>query len=696
MNLRRSMAVFLIFVIFTCVPHASSNSLKFLKYLEGKISIDELSLDSMRDALAEHRKKMFAPYRQELEAYGCTNEIMLDFCSRVMYAIEHYRQPGFVTKAGNAQMGTHVQKKQVMEYSVTKEGLNVFYDKQGDPKFLLLNTTPEVEKGLVAAFDWFSANGAPDAAESFYNDGLCVIMPLYLEYGAALLYECGVVTPFAYDNTERELKGFNDSGRNFFVSVLWVESFGIAHKQIQTALSMMSGFDTIEVEVVKDYLRTYNAFQLYINYPTITYGVDSNPIGGDAWIEDFARRGVNTDVPFHREIELIMKGNLIDPIGYMSWDNMLEAASLTEIYHVELLWDKYPTILRRNDAGYYFFSARLLFALDNAFIATQSDSGSYGFIPSKYLTRESIIKYQRTGKGLTIIEDPNELSGADIPELKNRPVICLSNLSVNMEKQFRAALKRLVRERPDIWTMFLNKGFVLFMQNQEHSGELPRLRYEKGLLLFDCSADQEKALGSKGLQSSIYTSLNNIAQIDTSPDAVKAFLLLDGKECTGQMLVLDLSSEIRSLQLSVFLFPTEANQKTAWKSSDSDIASVNEFGLVTGHKKGIVTITSTAEDGSKTKVSCKVNVIFLAKEIMIEGENVLTSGKKTTLKAVVLPLETVNQRVSWSTSDKTIASVSDNGIVTAKRVTETKTVVITVEAKDGSGVFTNFILTVSP
>ena len=66
---------------------------------------------------------------------------------------------------------------------------------------------------------------------------------------------------------------------------------------------------------------------------------------------------------------------------------------------------------------------------------------------------------------------------------------------------------------------------------------------------------------------------------------------------------------LNTYQLTATAYPTTAvSRDIAWSSSDSSIASVDEKGLVTAHKKGTATIKATAKDGSNISNSCKVTV----------------------------------------------------------------------------------------
>ena len=68
-----------------------------------------------------------------------------------------------------------------------------------------------------------------------------------------------------------------------------------------------------------------------------------------------------------------------------------------------------------------------------------------------------------------------------------------------------------------------------------------------------------------------------------------------------------------SFKLNVIVLPNEAaNKKIIWSSSNSDVATITDEGLVKGVKSGKTTITATSVDGNK-KVTC--DVIVNKKEI---------------------------------------------------------------------------------
>lgn len=135
--------------------------------------------------------------------------------------------------------------------------------------------------------------------------------------------------------------------------------------------------------------------------------------------------------------------------------------------------------------------------------------------------------------------------------------------------------------------------------------------------------------------------------------------------------------------LSATVAPDNAtNKAVSWKSSDTGVATVDGSGKVTAVKAGSATITVTTTDGSKT-ATCSVTVT--SKTILVTGVALdkttleLVEGAEETLKATITPADATNQVVTWSTSDKNIANVSD-GKVTAVKAGETT---ITVTTSDG-------------
>ena len=100
---------------------------------------------------------------------------------------------------------------------------------------------------------------------------------------------------------------------------------------------------------------------------------------------------------------------------------------------------------------------------------------------------------------------------------------------------------------------------------------------------------------------------------------------------------------------------------------------------------GIKTYTCTACRTTKTESIAKLSRIYVS-GIKITGmSQSIAAGKKVQLTATVSPSNATTKAVKWSSSNTKVATVSQTGLVTFKKKTGGKTVVITAEATDGSG-----------
>lgn len=138
--------------------------------------------------------------------------------------------------------------------------------------------------------------------------------------------------------------------------------------------------------------------------------------------------------------------------------------------------------------------------------------------------------------------------------------------------------------------------------------------------------------------------------------------------------------------LTATITPSNATDKSVeWKSDDTGVATVNENGKVTAVGLGTTTITVTTTDGD-FKDTCIVTVtepptVSVTSVTLDKTSLTLDVGGSDTLTATVKPDNATNKAVTWSTSNKNVATVN-NGVVTAVGA---GTATITAAASDGSG-----------
>lgn len=149
-----------------------------------------------------------------------------------------------------------------------------------------------------------------------------------------------------------------------------------------------------------------------------------------------------------------------------------------------------------------------------------------------------------------------------------------------------------------------------------------------------------------------------------------------------------------TIKLSVSILPENAaNKSISWISSDGNIASVDENGLVTALASGSATITATTTDGSQLSVNCTIHVsLQVASIVLNETEATLSEGQTVQLSATVSPELADNKALRWSSSDESVATVDQTGLVTA---VAQGNAVVTVSSTDGSDVSATCKITVT-
>ena len=136
-----------------------------------------------------------------------------------------------------------------------------------------------------------------------------------------------------------------------------------------------------------------------------------------------------------------------------------------------------------------------------------------------------------------------------------------------------------------------------------------------------------------------------------------------------------------------------------WTSSDPTVATVDEYGVVEGKKEGS-SIISVSSDSDTARVTVSVlGGKDEEKEIRVTGitllakDTALTEGESTKLFCGITPGNADNQEVIYSSSDETVAKVTENGTVTGLSAGEA---VITAISKDNPDIKDTITIKVSP
>lgn len=169
--------------------------------------------------------------------------------------------------------------------------------------------------------------------------------------------------------------------------------------------------------------------------------------------------------------------------------------------------------------------------------------------------------------------------------------------------------------------------------------------------------------------------------VTVSQKAEKVALTIKGQKASGT-----LKARVgATYTLKATVTPSTADAKNAvvsWSTSNSKVATVKN-GKVKVKKAGTVVITAKTADGQSAKVKFKAtkNKVSVAK-LTVTGKKTMKVKSSQKLTLGLAPATADNQKVTWTSSDKKVATVNKNGKVTAKKK---GTVTITATAKDGSG-----------
>lgn len=147
------------------------------------------------------------------------------------------------------------------------------------------------------------------------------------------------------------------------------------------------------------------------------------------------------------------------------------------------------------------------------------------------------------------------------------------------------------------------------------------------------------------------------------------------------------------LQLVSTIFPENSLDKSVrWKSSDDNIATVDNNGLVTANSIGECIITSTSVGNPNISSVCIISVIpTLIESISISPDIwVGETNSYFQINATILPDNATNKSLEWSSSNEEVATVDSKGFVYIRKDGNCE---ISAKTLDGSNLETKCIIT---
>lgn len=123
----------------------------------------------------------------------------------------------------------------------------------------------------------------------------------------------------------------------------------------------------------------------------------------------------------------------------------------------------------------------------------------------------------------------------------------------------------------------------------------------------------------------------------------------------------------KTIKFAATVRPSNADDKRLiWSSSDESIATVNSSGTVRAHSAGVVTITAACKADPTVSGSVQVNCVQPIQSIKLaEDAFDLLEGETAQLKPAFTPADATVSAIKYTSSNISVCTVDQNGLVTA-------------------------------
>lgn len=136
-------------------------------------------------------------------------------------------------------------------------------------------------------------------------------------------------------------------------------------------------------------------------------------------------------------------------------------------------------------------------------------------------------------------------------------------------------------------------------------------------------------------------------------------------------------------QAYIKVLPELATEKDVeYVSTNTEVCTVDEQGLVTGTGHGSAYVNVITKDGNKIdSLMFSVTDNYVSRvELSAESLEIIV-GETKKINATVYPITALNKKISWTSSDSSVVKVDQNGYITALKPGEVEVFVITDDGK---------------
>lgn len=137
----------------------------------------------------------------------------------------------------------------------------------------------------------------------------------------------------------------------------------------------------------------------------------------------------------------------------------------------------------------------------------------------------------------------------------------------------------------------------------------------------------------------------------------------------------------RTRQLEAQTQPPNASKRTiSWTSSDLSVATVDEYGEVTGLRPGTARIAATTANGLTVFADVTVKDVTLVDALSLNTARLTVGNASQVQLNLTMTPANATEAIHWSTGNSAVATVDENGLITCAGLGETY---ITVASESG-------------
>lgn len=257
-------------------------------------------------------------------------------------------------------------------------------------------------------------------------------------------------------------------------------------------------------------------------------------------------------------------------------------------------------------------------------------------------------------------------------------VDCPTSITINNEEVVDEELELEVGDYLDLdWTVDGNGTFDHSVNFYTLSGEDDVVSVNSSGRITATGTGEDFVVIESNADSNVYTQVYvTVTSSGSSGPTVSSVTVSPAN------LALDLNGTKTSTLTAIVNGDNNPSQIVTWSSSNTSVATVSASGVVTAKATGNATITATSQQDGTKSATCSVTVtdstVHVTGVTLNKNSTSISMGGSETLTATVSPNNATDKSVSWTSSNTSVATVS-NGTITPVSTGNTTITVTTTD-----------------